>query len=55
MTGELGLTNVRVDIIVRGLELALRHRRQVTRVGNDNTSDGCIIGVHECREVTRRD
>jgi hypothetical protein len=55
MTGVSGLANVGVDIIVRGSELACRHNRQVTRVGDDYTSGEYNIGIMgvEVPEVTR--
>ena len=43
------LTDVGVDIIVGGLELALRHNRQVTGVGDDYTSGEYNIEDHGCR------
>ena len=49
MTRVLGLANDRVDIIVGGSELALRHNRRMTGVGDEYTSGEYNIRDHGCR------
>jgi hypothetical protein len=43
------LVDVRMDIIVGDSELAFRHNRRMTGVGDEYTSDEYIIGNHGCR------
>ena len=49
MTRVSNLVDVRMDIIVGDLELALRCNRRMTGVGDDYTSGEYIIKDHGCQ------